>query len=448
MTLDKRVSAELERPIESIDDLVAYFRAGEKPRERFRIGIEHEKLALRAGSLEPVPYDGENGIEAFLRRVAAQPGFETIVEDGRVMGLDGPRQRLARAGRSGRAERQPAAAPARRHRGDRGASRAAAARSPKPSGIVLLGLGAHPFHPTKELTQIPRDRYRIMRRYLPTSRRAGARHDARDGDAAGRASTGRDEADMIVEAANGARRDADRLGVLRELEPASRASPSGFVSRRAWIWHHTDPDRCGLLPFAFDAGLRLPALRRVGARRADVLPGPRRPLSRDGGQDLPSLLARRPRGRARDARRLGSPPDDAVPRGAPEAHHRGARRRRGPDAAARRGCRRCGRGSSTTRVPGAAATALLAARSRRARGGAARRGAARPRGRIAAGSRARARARARRRSRARACARAAADPDGERRCSIRSTRCSSGERAPGRSCSSAGRASGTLRRLA
>jgi glutamate--cysteine ligase len=30
--------------------------------------------------------------------------------------------------------------------------------------------------------------------------------------------------------------------------------PSGFVSRRAWIWRHTDPDRSGLLPFAFDPG--------------------------------------------------------------------------------------------------------------------------------------------------------------------------------------------------
>jgi glutamate--cysteine ligase len=28
--------------------------------------------------------------------------------------------------------------------------------------------------------------------------------------------------------------------------------PSGFVSRRAWIWRHTDPDRCGLIPFAFE----------------------------------------------------------------------------------------------------------------------------------------------------------------------------------------------------
>ena len=67
MTLDRQASAELERPIESREDLTDYFRAGEKPRERFRLGIEHEKLALRLGSFAPVPYDGPQGIEALLR---------------------------------------------------------------------------------------------------------------------------------------------------------------------------------------------------------------------------------------------------------------------------------------------------------------------------------------------------------------------------------------------
>ena len=37
-----------------------------------------------------MPYDGPDGIEALLRRLAEEPGFETISEDGRVMGLDGP----------------------------------------------------------------------------------------------------------------------------------------------------------------------------------------------------------------------------------------------------------------------------------------------------------------------------------------------------------------------
>jgi glutamate--cysteine ligase len=32
----------------------------------------------------------------------------------------------------------------------------------------------------------------------------------------------------------------------------SEGSANGFLTRRAWIWRHTDPDRCGLLPFVFE----------------------------------------------------------------------------------------------------------------------------------------------------------------------------------------------------
>jgi glutamate--cysteine ligase len=250
VTLDKRASAEFERPVESIDDLVAYFRAGEKPRERFRIGIEHEKLALRAGSLEPVPYDGENGIEAFLRRVAAQPGFETIAEDGRVMGLDGPASVSLEPG--GQVE-QNGSPQSRLRDGIREIEAHLDLLRPiaEASGIVLLGIGAHPFHPTKELTQIPRDRYRIMRRYLPG--RGELALDMMHATASLQVSFDwSDEADMISMLRT-ALAVTPLVTACFANSSLQLAQPSGFVSRRAWIWHHTDPDRCGLLPFAFDA---------------------------------------------------------------------------------------------------------------------------------------------------------------------------------------------------
>lgn len=249
MTLDKRASAELERPVESLDDLVDYFRAGEKPRERFRLGIEHEKLALRAGSLEPVPYDGPAGIEALLRRIAEQPGFEAITEDGRVLGLDGPASVSLEPGGQVEQNGSPhanlldAVAEIEQHLAMlRGIADA--------SGIVLLGLGAHPFHPTKELTQIPRERYRIMRQYLPS--RGELALDMMHATASLQVSFDwSDERDMV-----------SMMRTALAVTPLVTACfansslflgrPSGFVSRRAWIWRHTDPDRCGLLPFAFD----------------------------------------------------------------------------------------------------------------------------------------------------------------------------------------------------
>jgi glutamate--cysteine ligase len=254
LTLDRRASTELERPVESIDDLVAYFRAGEKPRERFRVGIEHEKLALRAGSFEPVPYDGPAGIEAFLRRVVeasrGAAAFEAIAEDGRVMGLDGPASVSLEPG--GQVE-QNGSPHARLREGIAEIESHLALLRPVADacGIVLLGLGAHPFHPTKELAQIPRDRYRIMRQYLPG--RGELALDMMHATASLQVSFDwSDEADMVsmLRTALAATPVVTACFANSSLH---LARPSGFVSRRAWIWRHTDPDRCGLLPFAFDA---------------------------------------------------------------------------------------------------------------------------------------------------------------------------------------------------
>ena len=249
MTLDKRASAELERPIESRDDLTAYFRAGEKPRDRFRLGIEHEKLALRLGSFEPVPYEGPRGIEALLRKLAEEPGFETITEDGRVLGLDGPASVSLEPGgqveQNGSPHRELRAAVDEIH-----AHLVEIRRVAEPLGIALVGLGAHPFHPTKELTQIPRERYRIMRSYLPS--RGELALDMMHATASLQVSFDwSDEADMIA-AMRASLAVTPIVTACFANSSLHLGRPSGFVSRRAFIWRHTDPDRQGLLPFAFD----------------------------------------------------------------------------------------------------------------------------------------------------------------------------------------------------
>jgi len=251
MTLDRQSSAELERPIESQDDLIAYFRVGEKPRERFRLGIEHEKLALRIGSFAPVPYDGPDGIEALLRSIADQPGFKTITEDGRVLGLDGPASVSLEPGgqveQNGSPHTELRAAVAEIHE-----HLALVRRVAEPLGIALFGLGAHPFHPTKELTQIPRERYRIMRSYLPT--RGELALDMMHATASLQVSFDwSDEADLVA-ALRASLAVTPIVTACFANSSLHLGRPSGFVSRRAWIWRHTDPDRSGLIPFVFDPG--------------------------------------------------------------------------------------------------------------------------------------------------------------------------------------------------
>ena len=53
-------------PIERPEQLAEYIASGEKPRERWRIGTEHEKFGFRLDDLRPPTFDGERGIDALM----------------------------------------------------------------------------------------------------------------------------------------------------------------------------------------------------------------------------------------------------------------------------------------------------------------------------------------------------------------------------------------------
>src|SRR5512145_2708720 len=82
MSLDARTHESPE--VRSIDELAAAFRRYERPREAWKVGLEHEKLPLRAGTLDPVPYEGEDGIAAVLRAFG-RFGYEPFEEGDRVI---------------------------------------------------------------------------------------------------------------------------------------------------------------------------------------------------------------------------------------------------------------------------------------------------------------------------------------------------------------------------
>lgn len=123
-------------------------------------------------------------------------------------------------------------------------------------GIVWLGLGFHPFARQDQLPWVPKLRYGVMKRYLPT-------RGAKALDMMRRTSTVQANLDYESEA------DAVRkLRVALALSPVITAmfanSPfvegraTGERSHRAAVWLDVDPDRAGLLPFAWsdDFGYR------------------------------------------------------------------------------------------------------------------------------------------------------------------------------------------------
>ena len=147
-------------------------------------------------------------------------------------------------------------------------------------------------------------------------------------------------------------------------------------SFRAAIWLETDEDRCGLLPFVFEPGFASATTSsgrwtcRCSSSFATARYRRSRRPARSGASSPRASRARR------DAARLGASPVDAVPRGAPEALHRAARRRRGPAAAWRAALGALWRGLLDDPDARAAAWELVAEPFVRGARGAAARGAA------------------------------------------------------------------------
>ncbi|TIV94335.1 MAG: glutamate--cysteine ligase, partial [Mesorhizobium sp.] len=74
------------QPIEGIDELVGYLAAGNKPRDKWRIGTEHEKFPFYVDGNAPVPYGGERGIRAILEGMQQKLGWDPIMDAGRIIG--------------------------------------------------------------------------------------------------------------------------------------------------------------------------------------------------------------------------------------------------------------------------------------------------------------------------------------------------------------------------
>src|ERR1700761_2448022 len=85
----RTASADADPIIESRDDLLEVFRKGEKPKDRWRIGTEHEKFVYwKDGSHRAPSYEEKGGIHALMIGLT-KFGWTPIIEGENVIGLTG-----------------------------------------------------------------------------------------------------------------------------------------------------------------------------------------------------------------------------------------------------------------------------------------------------------------------------------------------------------------------
>jgi glutamate--cysteine ligase len=242
-------------PIETRDELVAWFAEGCKPKAEYRIGTEHEKFAFTVEGHRPVPYEGRRSIRALLEGMQLLLGWEPILENGNIIGMFDVTGGGAISLEPGGQFELSGAPVATVHQTctELMAHLAQLREVARPLGIGFLGIGMTPDWSRADMPMMPKGRYRIMTAYMPKVGALGL-------DMMYRTCTVQTNLDFSSEADM-----VKKLRVSLALQsvatamfansPFTEGKPNGFVSFRSEIWRDTDPDRSGMLPWAFEPGM-------------------------------------------------------------------------------------------------------------------------------------------------------------------------------------------------
>ena len=261
------------------DQLVAAIAAGEKPDERPGASAPSTRSsAFTLTTTAPVPYEGAARHPPASRGHGGLLGWEPILDHGNIIGLTDPTGRGAISLEPGGQFELSGAPLENIHQTLREVNGhlAQVRECAEPLGIGFLGFGASPKWTLAETPVMPKSRYAIMTRYMPKVGTPRPRHDVPHLHRAGEPRLRRRSRHGPQDARR-PRAAADRHRPLRQLALHRRRAQRLPVLALGEIWLDTDPDRTGMLPFAFEPGLRLRALCRLGARRADVFRQARRP---------------------------------------------------------------------------------------------------------------------------------------------------------------------------
>jgi glutamate--cysteine ligase len=239
-------------PIESRAQLVAYLESGSKPRGQWRIGTEHEKFAFDEKTLRRLPYEGANGIRALLEGFS-RFGWQPVKEGETLVGATKGKAAISLEP-GGQLELSGAPLETIHQTCDEVHEHLREAKTICTEiGAGLLGLGFDPKWRREDIAWMPKGRYKIMRDYMTKKGKLG--HDMMLRTCTVQVNLDfSSEADMVK-----------KLRVALALQPVASAlfanspftegKPNGYLSYRQHIWTDTDPDRTGLIPFAFEDGM-------------------------------------------------------------------------------------------------------------------------------------------------------------------------------------------------
>ena len=240
----------------SRDQLIHAMSKGEKPKDQWRIGAEHEKFGFDKSTLRRPAYEGPGGIKAMLDGLT-RFGWTPVLEGDHVIALE----RKNAEGFSASISLEPggqfelSGAPLKDIHdicNETGQHLMEVKQVADQLNLGFLGLGFDPKWRREDIPVMPKGRYDVMRAYMPKKGKLGLDMMLRtctiqanlDFDS---------EADMVMKFRTSLALQPIATALFAN-SPFTEGKPNGFVSARANVWTDTDPDRTGMLGFVFEDG--------------------------------------------------------------------------------------------------------------------------------------------------------------------------------------------------
>jgi glutamate--cysteine ligase len=235
--------------IEKKDQLEEYFHAAGKPRDRWRVGTEYEKVGIDRSSGKAIPYSGPRGVESILKRLIDRFGWEPEEQDGHIIALSRDNAQITlEPGGQIELSGEPCDSIHCTYAEFTQHIRELLEVS-EPLDVVFLGLGMQPVSRLDEIEWVPKKRYRIMGPYMPKVGRLGQRMMKQTATVQANIDY-RDEKDAMAKFRTGMGLTPIFISMFAN-SPICDGQLNGYRSYREHIWTDTDKSRSGMLKFAF-----------------------------------------------------------------------------------------------------------------------------------------------------------------------------------------------------